>query len=650
MLKMNAIDFSKQMAKERDYHRETVRKNNEANEKRLAAKDARNEHVQNKQLQAFVEDKSSLAKDYTASLSKMNEKTKNTINENKDNYHKDLALKRENFIKEKDSKRQEFDQRLSDIKSNYHKAFASEREQHKDVQGNQSKRYNKSIKDNNTNFNEKLEFYQDKIASIGGDLKLQYNQEREQLVRSHEENLKKMQIDSANKRVELKDRLSDDIKKTREVGEANSEQTKNYAADRLVNMQKKYQAGNEAMSSEYAERMQEVTKNQQNDILKANRENQETLLDVQRDFNRQMRAVELDKRRRGNGSGDFAEVMDQQNGLADKLKHEKKVRSIRDELVEAQRTYQERAAIEQSSFNEALKNQNADSAVRIERKLSEVNAEKLSTINHEREKNTKKVDNLTNLGMLEKIAYEQKLMLERKGANERLIKLKEAFSNSMQSLEEKNRLRLGEVAKNANEDKSEFIKRMNENRNQEIFNMKRDFGKLMDSTVENYEKRLATYQKDNEHLKFVMSQKIDVINDQSEKKIESQRKIFEEQRSADIKAQALVKDQREFESRKKMALMTVNFQNKLDKVQVSSETKLKLLTNDYENKLKELRASNSKILAEKDAKQQIEQQRIKQAYEAEKMLVINGYENQITEMKQAHETQINQFKEYNRLS
>lgn len=647
---MNGVDYTRQMAKDREYFRDAAKKTKDAGEKRLADVEARHDHVQDKQLKAFVEDKADLEKNYQKQLDNMNEKTVKSIHDGADNYNQRLEDERSRFSKDSFEKRKELDQKFNDIKNSYRRASDSESEHNQHVEETHKKNYDNSITEFKRDSNEKLKSYQDKMQATGGSLKDQYNQERAQLVRAHEDQLKSQQKDNSHKNEELRHRIGQDIKRTREVSEADAGQAKQYASDSMNNMRHKFDERSNTMSTDFSQRNKEIGENQQRDNLKSNRQHQEQLSNVQRDFNRELRRIEIDQRRGNTGSGEFAQVMKQQKGLNDQIQHENQMKSMRNKLTDAQRLYQERASREQDSFNETLKSENTDASIRLERKLNEVNAEKISTISHEREKNHKQLENVIYKSKNEQEAHDQQLIVERSAAKDRLNKLKENFNKSMTTLEEKNKLILQDVAKNNNVEKAEYTKKMNEARNQEIFSMKREFGKMFDATVEDYEKRISIYQRDNEHLKMLMDQKVQNIIDQTEKQVTSLRKNFEEQRSVEVKAQALMNDQRDYQHNTSVTQMNSNFQKKLDKLQVANDTKLKLLTNDYENKLKELQASTTKTVIEKDMTQAMEQERLKQAYEAEKVRMVTGYENQINEMKRTHQNQVEQLREYKRLS
>lgn len=647
---MKGVDYTKALSKEKASYQDTIRKTQEAANKRIAATEERTEGVIKKQRDNFIEDKAELETHYQKNLNSLNDKTANSLENNTDKFHEERAKEREAFTQEAMTKKKDFDQRLNDITSSYKKAFASEKDGHDELTKVSRDKYSKNVDEIRADTEGQLKEYQDKLTGSGASLKDQYNRERQQLVRNHEDHITGVHKEAGKKTAEMRDHLRADLNKSKEVQEADNEQLKKYTGDRMTSLQKKYEDRYQNMAKDYSQRSDNLVATQQNDAKKTNKENQENLMDARRDFNKQLRLMDLEKRRRDNGSGEFADVMNRQQGLKDESINDNRFKVLKDQLAETQRTYQDKAITDQTAFNEDLKTASTDATSRLDRKLNEANADKIVTVSHEREKSIQQVANREHQNRLDKQAYEQKLMVERNNANDRIAKVKETFNKSMTRLEEQHKASLEDVTVVTNKDKADFVKRMEDNRTKEIFELKREFGKVMDATVLDYEQRLATYQRDNEYLKTSMDQKISNITDQTSKQLESQRTLFEDRRSADIKNNQILVDQKEHTLKTDMNRMNLNFQKKIDKMQLDSDSKLKLLTNDYENKLKELRATTSKELAMKDANQQIELDRIKMAYEDEKTRTIQSYEGQISSIKKGHSDQMDSMKDYKRLS
>ncbi len=649
-MSINGVDYTKQLAKDREYFQDANKKLRDATERRIEDTNKRADTVMDKQRENFIEDKAELESAYQKNLDHLKVKTANSLDGNSSKFHQDMEKERENFTIDSMKKRKDFDQRLNDIKSSYTKASVSEKDRNEDINKIMDKKYSKNLNELQDNSNEKLKEYQDRMTGAGASLKDQYNREREQLVRTQEDRLTDAYRDSAQKRAELKDQINTENKKTKLVQEAEAKSQKEYANDRMTNLQNKFQDRYETMSKDYSMRSDNLVDTQQNVTLETNKEHQENIAEIRRGFNDQLRLIDLDKRRRDNGSGEFSDVVSKQQGLKDQVIHENKLNNLKDKLVETQRDYQDRADREQKAFNDQLVKQSSLATANLDRKLNDANANKIVSVSREREKAEFEVQNREHQNRLSTAAYEQKLMLEKANSSERLNKLKENFNTSILALEERNKAGMEDVTKISNKDKAEFIKKMQEARVNENFEMKREFGKMMDATVQDYEQRLATFQRDNEYIKTNLNQKIQNITDQTEKQLDSQRTLFEDRRSADIKSQQLLMDERESSLKKNLNQMNLSYQKKIDKMQIESESKLKLITNGYETRLNELNATTSKELAMKDTTHRAELDLMKQAFNEEKTRIVSAYESQIDAIRRGHKEQMDQMADYKRLS
>lgn len=647
---MKGVDYSKTLSKEREYFQDTIRKNNDSNEKRIAANNERNEEVVKKQSQNFIKDKADLESSYQNNLEILNEKTRSSLANNKDQSHEEREKEREAFTQESITKRKDFDQRLNDITNSYKKSFDSEKDINADMQSTAKKKYDRSIANTQSYSDKSLKNYREEMTGQGANLKDQYNRERQQLVRSHEDHATAIHKEGAHKRADLKDHLRTDFQKSKEVQAADFEQQKQYANDRMSTMQKKFEDRSQNMAKDYSLRSDNLVETQHKESVKINRENQNNLMDARRDFNKQLRLVDLDKKRRDNGSGEFSEVMDRQQGLRDATVNDARFNDLKDKMASKQRMYEDKYVSDQGKFNETLRTESAEATARLDRKLNESNADKIINISREREKAEVEVTNRENQNRIDRATFEQLMTVERNNSKERLTKLKENFNTSMKQLEEKHQASVGDVTITNNKDKAAFVKNMTETRNKEIFEIKREFTRLMDQTVQDYELRLNNYQRDNEYLKMTMDQKVQNITDLTAKQIDSQRTLFESRRAADIKDAQVLVDQKEHHWKSAANHTNIMFQKKLDKMQIEQDTKIKLLTNDYENKLKEIKATTTKELVQKDTSKQVELDRVKMAYQDEKDNLVAAYENQIQAIKAGHLDQMASLKDYKKLS
>ncbi len=647
---MKGVDYTKQLAKEREFFQDAFRKNKDATEKRITDNEARHENIQSKTRQNFVEDKADLEKNYQKNVGDVQQRTTDALQAKNEKYNYLANKERESFERDSQEKSKEFDQRLNDIKSSYQKSFKSEKDLNAEMQNNNKSRYIKNIQDQTQKVSDQLNSYQDKFQSEGSDLKSQYNREREQLVRTQEDRIRDVRKDEGNKQAELKDRVGTDIKRTKEVHAADHEHMKQYTEDKLDNMQQLHEGRSQKVARDYSVKNQNLTEAQLVNAKRVNREQQDKVLEVQRGFDKQLRSIELEKRRRDNGSGEFAAVNNKQQGIKEKEVLENRINSLKTHLGNTSKTYQEKAEADQKAFDENLKIENAEGTARKDRAVNNANADKIVTIAKERERTNKAVGNLAQLNKIEKAENEQQFNLEKINANEKIVNLKANFNDAMKKMEERIKLSVEDVTNVSNKDKAEFVKLQNEKRNKELYDIKREFSIEMDQTVQGYEHKLATFKRENEYIKMVMDQKVHNIIDQTDKKLESERAIMNEIRTTEKRDTQLASDQKENKLRTDINNLVVNYSRKLDKMQMENDTKFKIMTNDYENRLKELNASKNKDIVQIQTFQQLEVQRLKAAYEDEKARTIGGYENKIAGIQASHEERMLQLDEFKKLS
>jgi hypothetical protein len=647
---MNGVDYTRQLAKDREYFRDTIRKNNDAQEKRVADNNLRNENVQKKQLDSFVESKTDLEKSHEKTLAQVNEKNQKKLENKNEQYQRAVEKERDEFIKNSEIKRKEFDDRLSHIKDSYKKSFDFEKNRQDDNFERTKKNYDQNISKNRQEFDSKIKTHHQNAAKSEQEIRGNYKKEHRELTDKNDRNVKQLMKDSSDQRQELKTQIARDLQKTRDASQAQREQFENYTEEKIGTIKQNAQDRYRNLAQEYANKNDDSIRKQQQDTIVSNHENQKKLASVEREFNRELHEMELKKRREDSGNARFTQLMHEQKGNNEKIIHEKEVRNLRQKIADEKRTYQEQAVKDQVATNDTLKIENKRSTINMEKKINELNAERVDEMAKVKHENARKLDNLTYVGHQERVAYEKQLVQERQNAHERLEKLKQTFGKSMLEVEEKNKQLFEDITKVNQKDKTEFIKKMNEDRNKEISSMNQEFSRVMGSTVDDYEKRIADKQRENELLKMTMDQRIQGLIDTQEKEIESERKMVDQRAKAEIKALHVAQEQREGQHRTTLNQLNYSYQKKLDKMQVENDSKLKLITNDYENKLKELRNANNKTLADKELQLRMELDRFKQAGDAEKTALVSMYDNQISELKKSHETQVSQLKDYKRLS
>jgi len=645
---MNGVDYAKNLRRERDYFKEIVKKNNESTERRVSENDEITKKTLEKQKDKFVEDKADIESTFQKNTGKIKEKTKNDFDFQSKKFNEQLVKEKVEFNKDSVNKSKDFDQRLNEIQSSYKRAGESEKELHTNLTKAQKNRYDNNVKNIILNTDDKLKDYQSRSSSAIGENKDDYIREKLAAKRSQEYEIKTLQDLDFKKRADLKQQMNHHLDTTKRSTDLALEHQKVNASDTLQNVNHQNKNQNDILTRDFSGKMDSAAQKQKNENVKINRETQKLVSNLNQDFNKQMRLK--DRVIKNDGSGTLNEVLEKQEVLNAESMKNNRVRHLQNELVQNQRLSGIKTEKDQENFNETFKNERLDASTRMEQKINDERGAKVMALAKEKVKSEQQINNRDYQNRLDRENFEREVAFEKNTANTRLKEVKENFNKTMTTLEEKNALAITDVSKIAKQDKDLFTKKLNETRNQEVYEMKREFARFMDMTVETYEKRLGLYQRENEYLKLTMDKKIESLTDESAKKLENQKLQFDEMKSADTQSQQILNDQRSHDHKSQLNRLNVSFQKKIDKLQVENDSKLKLLTSDYENKLKEVNASKNREVGQKEMQQMQDVARIKTTFEAEKIQLIGQYENQIAELKKGHENQMRELQNFKQIS
>lgn len=647
---MNGVDYTRRLAKEREYFKDSLKKNNEAHQKRIDESEARHNHIEKKLSENYQTDRADLEKSYQTNVNSLKDKNLEAMNTQTDKFNKDIAEEREKFAKESVTKSKDFDQRLRDIKHSYNRAFKAENENDEKIRDAQEKRYGKNVQDLVVKQDKQLKKYQNDMAGAGADIKDQFKREKQQLVRNQEEVIKEMNERHFDEREQIKGRLSNELAKTKEVHSDEQAQLRDYTSDKLRKTEKFHTNRSNQLASDYSERYEQDAKKQHQDTLKTNQQYEDQYSKVRREAQDKIRETENLARRRDNGENEFNATVSANRDLNGKGIYDHKMKNMKAALLDTKHTYEEMAAKDAQDHKVSADRERAENRAFMDKTTNKLKAEKMVTIAEERSENQNRLDHQERQNLVKSREYEGQVASERKMGETRVKNLKENFHKSMTELEDKLRANIEDVTRSANADKKDFVKRTSEQTIQQLADMKTEYNRHLDQTVQGYEFRLQMMQKDFDELKMNANQKMAAQTQQSEVELEHERKTGAERRDAEVRGLKAAIDELEHKHRMETNGHMVNFQKQLAKIQAQNDLKLKLISNDYESKLKEANASKSRDLAEKDNYNRAEMERLKANYADDKQRLTSGYEAKIQQLKDHHDTQMQQLTDFKKLS
>ncbi len=646
---MKGVDYTKALARERENFQNTIQKDREYTTKRLSDEVSRHSAVQKKQSEVFLRDKTKLEKDYQANLDSIQEKTNHLVDSEKENFHKINREELDRFTKQRENLRKEFDQKMSHISDSYEKARLNDKDFNQTINTEKDNRYQQNVARLTKDKDEKIEEFAKKFAGSGAESRDQMNLEKSQLTRAHEDQLKTIYKDEAGKRFQLKEGLQQDLERTKAAYEAEKELNQDYVKTKVGKVSSNFNTRAEKMTDDYTKKNQEFLSKQKEQDYKTNKNHQSELAGIRSNYERQLRNIDLDKRRRDNGQGEFAEVIQRQQGLKDDVVYTDKINRLKENLGDARKSYDERAIREREQYRDTLQSEASEAIGRQEKKEKELIADKIVDVAKQKEASARTLKAQMASQQADRIRHEEHLMQERNQSSSQLHKLKDNFNKSLLDLQDKNERFVSELKSTTNEEKIEFINNANKARNEEILELRRNFGKLMDSTVGNYESRMKTMERENSRLRQDLDLKVSMVMENADNQIRLQQELYNEKKIADQKANQALMDARDTNFNNKILQLSDSFQQKMDNQSQLNELQNKQLVNDYEAKLKVKDALMAKTIAERQARHSAEMKSLKAAMEQEKAQLISQYENQMNQLKLSQKQQIDQLNEYKRM-
>lgn len=77
---MNGVDYTRRLSKEREYFQDSLKKNNEAHQKRLEDVEKTTANITKKQAENYIQDKTELEKSYQGNLANLSDKNRESMN------------------------------------------------------------------------------------------------------------------------------------------------------------------------------------------------------------------------------------------------------------------------------------------------------------------------------------------------------------------------------------------------------------------------------------------------------------------------------------------------------------------------------------------------------------------------------------------
>ena|GEM_PF-2499664 len=649
-LKMNGVDYTKKLSQEREYFQDSLKKNKTASDKRVSDNEQRTETIINDTKNSFAKDKAEIENNYRVNIDQLKDKIRNENERTNKEFSQKLEAHKETEAKTLNSERDQYDRRLNEIKNSYSRISKDEKDAHLKTEKDLKSKYDKNTENLRQDSERKVSKTHERFVKETQENQKKRNDQIANAKRDFENSVyetRSEEIQKGNEKIKV---LNSHHQKTMKQNNLNDKAREQYNQERLDALREKYQSDVDKIVYENERKDQKNIAFQRQDRANLNRRNNEEKTKLKTDLNNKITKLEVDRKKRESLSGEHNNFVLRQKDMVNEIRHQKDKDKLKNNLNLTRERYDRHYKDDQKNFKDALYEEKNRMSVENELAQFRTTADKIITTSKEREKAEERVSTTKKQAFIEKENNDNNLIEARKTYSKNLNRANEQFGNNVKSLEDRSYLEKTQIKQIADKDKRDYFSHLNEERAVDTYEMKRDFGNTMDRTVEYYEDRLAHFQRENENLVATMNSKIGQMLDENEAKLESQRRSYESRLDTEMKTNQVLRDQKDLEVKTTINQLNANMQKKADRMRIEFDNKLKSVTNEYENKMKELRENFVSQKAITDVAHKAELEKLKQTLQNEKMTMASNFENQIQNLKDTHSEQLDQMRDFKRLS
>jgi hypothetical protein len=647
---MNSVDYSKALARERENFQNTIKQDRENNARRLQEESERHERIQSKQAETHATNRQKLEEDYKTNIDNVKDKSQETIYQQKQDFVRKNQSELDRFARQRDQDRREFDQKFSNTMDGFRRSSEKEKQFFDNYNAQRDMQTKSSIQKMARERDEQLKEVQDKFLGSGSSQIQQLNLDKRQQAQAHEDKMSEVLLGEAERRDRLSKKFEHDLLAIKKAQASEREHIDEYNKNKVDKTRSVLENRMSDLNNQYAEKNEQLLKKAKDERLATDEMHKGEVRGLKTQFERDIRKNELNRKRSENGQAKYDQIIQDQHGLKDEKIFKDKLQQVKNDLEFAKKDYAQRTIKDRENYQDTLKEEAAYSTGRLESKEKELNANKLVELARLKEKASHEIGSRTAAQREEKLRHDDQLVQDRKANQAKIKSLKEAFNRSLEDMQEKNEQYITDLKTQTKDDKAEFIQRSNQQRNEEIIDLRKSFSRLMDTTVTGYETRMRQLEKENEKLRQELDFKVSQVMSNADKESRILNEIYKEKRVADKRAAQNLMDTRDAHFKNKITEISDSFQRKMDQERQAMETQNRSMINDYESKLKEKEIEKTKAIGEKQARHSAELQALKIAQEQEKATLISRYESQLSQMRLAQKEQAEKLNDYKRMS
>ncbi|MDO9183458.1 MAG: hypothetical protein Q7U04_13675 [Bacteriovorax sp.] len=587
----------------------------------------------NKQSANYANQKTKLEEQNLINNEMYSDKTKKTIADRQVAFRNDIKKNSEKFDIDRNSMKNDFSDKLSNLSSSYNKSTEENNRFHDQAAKTMGERYTKA----NQNYKQDFDTQVDSLN----------NKAKDSLV-SQKENAHETKLaqDSENQANLESLRSSEQEQKFKEVSRLRNENESlrtNFGRDR--ESMRELQDGRIAdliklKSKESGEGQKNISNLEQSirqksivNEEKVKQGHQNESKELEKKFNDDIRNVQLLANQKIKGGAEVLGLKEENKQITSAF--ENRLQEARSESQKDRENENEKEKGIDSSYREKFKSVKLANAENIDRHENELNIQHKKNFQDLKEKNVSVIDRYKSEIGKDKIENENKLGKADQKSKGLLQNQRVEFGNYINTFNNNKMEELSSIKSEFNKDKSSFIEKTRKDISEDKISMKDEFNHQIALKDDIYEKKLTEMEKQTNKIIDNYEKRIGQIARKAENEVEILKTKEDERKLKETSAIKIAFESQETQHQTDLTNIRNKYEGMIGRDRAVNEIQVNRIVQKYEDQLNRERAVGQKDLSLKVTESDAKFERLFKASEMEKNTIRNQYEQRIENMKVA---------------
>lgn len=584
-----------------------------------------------KQSKNYDEHKTRLEEENQVNNTLYTDKTRSAINRGQEEFKTKLKENTLRFENEKNSTKNDFNEKLSDLSGAYKKSFDENNRYHDQVKKSLGEKYSSASRRSQDEFNNRINGMAEKVSTENLKSRETERQDRIGLINKNSEELDNLRMNATDSKFKEVSRLKQDNEILRTTMGRENQTLRDRQEERVADLMKlKNKESDDGMKN--LENLQDNIR--QKNIAEQEKMNSNHLTEskkLEKKFNDDIRNINNIAHHKIKGGTSADTLVDELK--QSKNSYENRLASARQELSRNNQANTEKEATNDLIFRDKIKEMKTS---QIEN-LSKQELESNNTLNKSTYENREKFNTLSERFKADannlKKESDSKLAQVSGDSKNKIKEQRIEFGKVVNIINDKNIETINSLKEDLTKDKSETIEKTKKAYSEEKLAMKESFNRHASIRENLYEQKLADLEKQTSKIIDNYENRISQIARKAENEVASVKNREEARKLKETQANTLAFESLKNEKDSDIVLMRDKYEGTIQKNQIMNQQKSNSLVKKYEDKLVRERSDHQKELAVRLGEAQSQFETLYKSSELEKSTIRTQYEQRIENLK-----------------